>query len=234
MRLAIQGILLFLFIPLVLFLYLRQPMGPAVSIVAGVAIMLGHRFVAAPWMARHSTERCLWCGRAVARTGDTAEPFTRVKMAGAAPGGSSVSRAEVRRSPFTVFSGGRPRPMMACSAPHRDASGRFLTFIERRRLPIAIGIFLPLLLLLAGTLAFAAGRPFLAPAWNTWQFKTIVALTVVVTSLASQAISRVSEPLRSPFPLHNFFLLGIRNTLWVFRVVGAWWLIAGCIQLMER
>jgi hypothetical protein len=40
--------------------------------------------------------------------------------------------------------------------------------------------------------------------------------------------------LRSPFPLHNLFLLGIRNTLWVFRLVGAWWLVAGVLQVWRR
>ena len=25
---------------------------------------------------------------------------------------------------------------------------------------------------------------------------------------------------------HNLFLIGIRNTLWVFRIVGGWWLLA--------
>jgi hypothetical protein len=39
--------------------------------------------------------------------------------------------------------------------------------------------------------------------------------------------------LACPFPLHNFFLLGIRNTLWVFRLVGAWWLVDGCMSLIR-
>src|SRR5512142_16286 len=62
MRLTIHGALLFLFIPLVLFLYVRQPFGPAASVLVGLVLMFGPRFLAAPWMARHSTERCLWCG----------------------------------------------------------------------------------------------------------------------------------------------------------------------------
>ncbi len=199
-----QGIGLFLFIPLVLFLYLRQPLGPAPSIVVGVAIMFGHRFVAAPWMERHATGRCLWCGRV---------------------GGMGYV--------FDVVSAGRHRKAAACCQRHRDAVARFLTFIARWRVPIAIGIFVPLLVLLVGTLAFAAGHPFVPPTWNTWQFKTIVAFTVVVTSLAYRAVGLPVESLRSPFPVHNLFLLGIRNTLWVFRLVGAWWIAAGMIQLLD-
>jgi hypothetical protein len=26
------------------------------------------------------------------------------------------------------------------------------------------------------------------------------------------------------FPVHNFYLLGIRAILWIFRLVGAWWI----------
>jgi len=32
---------------------------------------------------------------------------------------------------------------------------------------------------------------------------------------------------RAAFPLHNFTLLGVRNLLWVLRLVGAWWIVAG-------
>jgi hypothetical protein len=204
-RLALHGLLLFLFIPAVLFLCLRQPFGPGISIVLGLVIMFGHRFVAAPWMRRHATERCLWCGRA-GRVDET----------------------------FAVVAGGQGIRVAACNPAHRDLAVRFLTFIARYRAPIAIGIFVPLLVLLVASLALGAGRPLFPQAWNTWQFKTIVALTVVLTSLAYHAIQRPVEPLRSPFPLHNLFLLGIRNTLWVFRLVGAWWLVAGAIQLLPE
>jgi hypothetical protein len=209
MRLIFSGAVLFAFIPLVLFLYLRQPLGPAVSILIGVVIMFGHRFVAAPWMARHSTERCLWCGKTL---------------------------REVTEGPgrvFRVSASGRDQPMAACSARHHEAAARFLTFVTRWRAPIAIGIFVPLLLLLVGSLAPAAGHPFISHEWNTWQFRTIVAVSVVVTSLVYRIANPV-EPLRSPFPLHNLFLLGIRNTLWVFRLVGAWWLVTGIWQLVRR
>ncbi len=36
-------------------------------------------------------------------------------------------------------------------------------------------------------------------------------------------------PARVPFPAHNFFLLGIRNLLWVFRLVGIWWIVRGVL-----
>ena len=33
------------------------------------------------------------------------------------------------------------------------------------------------------------------------------------------------------FPVHNLFLLGVRNTLWVFRLVGLWWLVSWILWL---
>jgi hypothetical protein len=58
-----------------------------------------------------------------------------------------------------------------------------------------------------------------------------VAFTVFFASLAYRTVRIPSDTLVFPFPLHNFFLLGIRNTLWVFRVVGLWWLADGAISL---
>jgi hypothetical protein len=213
MRLTIQGAFLFLFIPLVLFLYLRQPLGPGLSIALGVVVMFGHRLVAAPWMARHAAERCLWCGRHLQPEPMVAQDFSPA---------------------IHVMSAGREHRMTACSPGHRDLAARFLTFIARYRAPIAIGIFVPLVVLLLSSLFLAAGRPLLPQTWNVWQFRTIVAFTVVVVSMAYRTVPRADEQLRSPFPLHNLFLLGIRNTLWVFRLVGAWWLVAGAIQLLRE
>jgi hypothetical protein len=211
MKLAIQGVLLFLFIPLVLFLYLRQPLGPAWSIAVGLAIMFGHRFLAAPWMARHGRMRCLWCGRAL----NTRPPAKPGKV-------------------FHVLSGGGEVSVAACGPVHLGGTTRFLTFVARYRAPIAAGIFIPLVVLLGASLALAVGHPVLPREWTAWQFKTIVAFTVVFTSFAYLSMPYSAGTLRSPFPLHNLFLLGIGNTLWVFRLVGAWWLVAGVLQLVRR
>jgi hypothetical protein len=208
--LTFQGLLLFLFIPLVLFLFLRQPLGPGWSVALGLAIMFGHRFVAQPWMAKFADVRCLWCGR--------------------------VGAAEA----VPVVTGGRAWQMQACSEAHAASIRRFLAFVFRFRLPIALGIFAPLAWLVGASLAAAAGHVLLPHATTALLFRVVVAATVVVASLspllpesrgrghtaaATPALAASYEPARCPFPLHNLFLLGIANTLWVFRVVGAWWLI---------
>jgi hypothetical protein len=201
---VVQGLILFAFIPLVLILFLRQPIGAGPSLIVGTVIMLGHRFLAAPWMDRHATERCLWCGRAVT-------------------GGEMM----------TIAAGGRSWTLAVCGSAHRSLTGRFLTFVTNAHAPIAIGIFVPLALLLVGSLAAAAGRPLLALEWNAWQFRVVVAFTVCSVSFAYLTVRIPSEKLACPFPLHNFFLLGIRNTLWIFRVVGVWWLADGVVRLVR-
>jgi len=202
-RLAWQGALLFAFIPLVLVLYLRQPFGPSLSLGLGVAVMSGHRFIAGPWMTRHASERCLWCGR-----------------------GGSLLETEIE-----VKASGRTWRLRACDGEHHDRIGRFLTFVAKYSLAIAAGIFVPLLVLLAGTLMIAVGHPVIPNELNRLQFRLIVAITVVGTSLGYLRVRRREAPLSCPFPIHNLFLLGIGKTLWVFRAVWVWWLVVSGIEL---
>ncbi len=156
MALALQGAALFAFIPLVLFLFLRLPLGPGPSLAAGMVLMLGHRFVAAPWAARHAGERCLWCGKS--------------------PAGPAARRLEIR-------SGKRTWPLAACGEDHARSAARFVTFAARWRGPLMLGIFAPLFVLLAATSAEALGRPIMAAGWAALQFRMIVAATVVGASL---------------------------------------------------
>ena len=202
---TLQGLLLFAFIPLVLFLYLSQPLGPVISIVVGVVLMVGHRFLAAPWMARHATHRCLWCAGAAATD-----------------------------QQFVVTSEKRAWTVAACGPAHRALAGRFLSFLETARHLVFVGIFIPLLILIVGTLLVAGGLKAFSPEAVTLQFKTTVAFTVLAVSLAYFSVRRPAESIRCPLPLYNFFLLGIRNTLWVFRIVGAWWLVSGILALLAQ
>jgi hypothetical protein len=204
-RLVLQGIGLFAFIPIVLWLYLGRPLGPGLSAVLGLAVMFGHRFAASPWMARHALARCLWCAREA--------PLPE--------------RLEIR-------AGGRTWILAACGAEHGARSGRFLTLVWRARAAVGAGIFVPLVLLLAGSFAEAAGRPFIPHAANATIFRMVVALTVAGASVAYLAVREAERPLRCPFPLHNLFLLGIGRTLWVFRIVGAWWLASGASAAARR
>jgi hypothetical protein len=193
---VLQGIAFFAFVPLVLWLFLAQPPGPGWSLALGLAIIAGHRAAAAPWAARHARERCLWCGRTAHLAGDVT----------------------VANGPDTVT-------FAACGASHERLARQFLGFVRRRRVAIGLGIFVPLAVLLTGTLLRALGFTALPPDANALQFRVIVAATVILVSFLFRSAPPSPSP-QSAFPVHNFFLLGIRNTLWVFRIVGAWWLLA--------
>jgi hypothetical protein len=200
LTLVLQGAALFAFVPLVLWLFLAQPLGPGWSLALGVAIIAGHRAVAAPWAVRHAMGRCIWCGRPG-------------QQAGVVP----------------VASGPRTTAFAVCSGAHERLARQFFGFLRRFRVPIGIGIFGPLALLLAGTLLSALGAVSPPHDANAMQFRVIVAATVVLVSLTYRGSVPAEHP-RSPFPVHNLFLLGIRNTLWVFRIVGGWWLLAAALR----
>jgi hypothetical protein len=202
-RLQATGVLLFLFIPLVLFLFVRHPEPVGLSLAAGVVLMVGHRFLARPYMERAQAAKCLWCNRSLPEGSETLELLTAA-------------------GPLTA----------RCCPGHRTPAARFFAFADAWRLALRIGIFLPLLLLL-GSLALTgvAGRPVPLPA-ITALFQLVVGLTVNVAALGP-FLGKPGERPAVPFPVHNFFLLGVRNLLWIFRLVGIWWIVRGLLYFFR-
>jgi hypothetical protein len=196
------GVLLFLFIPLVLFLFVRHPAPVGMSLGAGVGLIVVHRFLARPYMERVVAVKCLWCNRVPPR-----EPVDLELRAG---GGRTVAAR--------------------CCAAHRAPAAKFFSFLHLWRWPLRLGIFLPLLFLLAALGASAAGQPAPVPFATDW-FRLVVGVTVNVAALGYLA-AREHAPLEVPFPVHNFFLLGVRNLLWIFRVVGLWWIWQGISSML--
>ncbi len=206
-RLQAAGVLLFLFIPIVLYLFVRHPAPIALSLVVGVLLMACHRFLARPYMDRAVPYKCLWCNRVLPPALD---------------GSTRTLDLEV---------GGKLVPARCCAA-HREPAARFFRCLHLARLPLRIGIFVPLLLLLAALTAAAAGHP--RPlAVSTALFQLLVGATVSAAAwgyrLVRPPAAAVAIPV--PFPAHNFFLLGVRLLLWIFRLVGAWWIYRGLEQL---
>ncbi|HEV8579623.1 MAG TPA: hypothetical protein VGX68_11145 [Thermoanaerobaculia bacterium] len=192
-----MGVLLFLFIPVVLFLFVRHPRPVGASLAAGVVLMLGHRFLARPYMRRALPVKCVWCNRTL----------------GAGPSETLPLRS------------GAGELQARCCAGHRQPAAKFFTFLQAWRWPLRLGIFVPLLFLLTALAASAAGQPAPVPLATAW-FQLVVGVTVNLAAFGYLAAGEQS-PLSVPFPVHNFFLIGIRNLLWVFRVVGLWWLWLG-------
>jgi hypothetical protein len=191
------GVLLFLFIPVVLFLFVRHPEPVGVSLAAGVLLMMGHRFLARPYMERVLPVKCVWCNRVPPAAAEALELRT---------GGGRIVNAR-------------------CCAVHRQPAEKFFSFLHAWRWPLRLGIFVPLLILLITLAADAAGRAVPINAATNW-FKIIIGVTVNVAAFGYLAF-RERVPLSVPFPVHNFFLLGIRNLLWIFRLVGIWWIWQG-------
>jgi hypothetical protein len=203
----LTGLLLFLCIPLVLFLFVRHPEPVGASLVAGLALIAGHRFLARTYMARVLPIKCIWCNRLLPAMLD-----------------GSTRTLDLR-------AGDEVRAVRCC-AGHFAPASRFFAFLHAGRWPLRAGIFLPLLALLAAlaAAAFGWGRPL--PVATAW-FLLVVGVTVNVAAsgylLLPAGGSRASIPV--PFPLHNFFLLGVRSLLWIFRLVGLWWIYQGASSL---
>ncbi len=197
------GLLLFLFIPLVLFLFVRHPEPIGASLAVGITVIIGHRRVARPWSARVRRAKCLWCNR----------------MLGP---GSPAADLEL--------AAGTDRLAARCCAEHRAPAARFFTWLDRAKAPLRIGIFVPLLALLAALAAAALGHGSTLPT-TTALFQLIVGLTVNLGAWGYLG-QKERSPLCVPFPVHNFFLLGVRNVLWVLRIVGIWWIWTGARGLI--
>ena len=46
-------------------------------------------------------------------------------------------------------------------------------------------------------------------------------------------VRQLDDPLRIAVPAHNFFLLGVHNLLWIFRIVGLLWVVRGSVALFS-
>ena len=199
-----EGVALFLFIPLVLFLYVSRPEPMLVSLVAGLVLMFGHRLIARPYMQKVAPRLCLWTHRRLDAGHGEALETASIEL---------HARAGVQEA--------------RCLAKHAQDVARFFTWIHKVRVVIAIGIFIPLALMLIAALVAATGRSMMSLDLATAIFQLSVGITVNVASLGYLTVRQVDEPLRVPVPAHNFFLLGIRTLLWIFRIVGVLWIARG-------
>jgi hypothetical protein len=199
------GLLLFLPVPIVLGLLTRQPLGPAASLVVGLVVMATHRLYARPFALSRATRRCLWCG---GEAGDG--PLLEIEE----PGGRTAWRA--------------------CSGSHAERLARTLGWAARRSRAIAAGILGSLAALFALSLASGLGTPAGLRAEDAVEvFRAGVALTVLPLGWLSTSRGSPSAG-RMPFPVHLQALLGTAFVLWLFRLVGLWWLAAAVLYAARR
>jgi hypothetical protein len=191
------GALLFLFIPLVLVLFLRMPLGQPASILTGLVLMIAHPRFARPFMWRHLAERCFWCGRDLAAPGIPA-PFR---------------------------SGQRTVAAETCSRTHAARVTAFGRTMAAGRLAAFALIAIPVVVYLANALLTIVGWGFLPLDTARTMFKVPIALAVVTASFAWPLGFRLARDPTIDFPAHNLSLLGVGWTLQIFRIVGLWWLV---------
>ena len=213
----LAGVLLFLPVPVVLWLFTRQPLGPWVSLGTGVLLVLTHRLYARPFALARADRRCLWCGGPVGEgpAVDVDEPLGRTSW-------------------------------RAC-APHARVLTRTLGWAAGRSRRLAFGILGTVTLFLCGAVSAALGRPaWLEPADPVAFFRLGIALTVLPFGWLApgsqpahpRGLAPGSQPAgptrRLPFPVHIQALLGTLWVVWLFRLVGLWWLVAALLHLSRR
>ena len=199
----LAGALLFLPVPAVLWLFTRQPLGVGASLALGIALMLTHRLYARPFALARAHRRCLWCG-------------------GAAGDGPPLAIAE----PFGST------PWRACAPPHASRVAGLLSWAAARPLFLRIGILGTLAVFLIAAWPAAAGwlGP-IQPADLVAFFRLGIALTVLPLSTLGARVGPPPETLSAPFPVHIQALIGTRWVLWLFRIVGAAWLVLGAFHV---
>lgn len=205
------GVLLFLPVPLVLFLFTRAPVGILASLVIGILLMLTHRRYARPWAVARGRARCLWCGADVA------------------PGSAAADQLEAA-DPLG------PATWRACRDPHARAVGAALGWAARHGARLQVGILGTLGVFLAWAVALALGRAGPLTFEDAVAFFRLgIAATVLPLGwLAARAEPAGGGPFRSPFPLHVPALVGLRTVLWLFRLVGLAWLVQASLHVLER
>jgi len=207
MLLRLQGLVLFLVLPLAIHLQLAQPIEPLAALLIGTGLLLIQPISAAPFVRRNLWRRCVWSGAEIA------------------PG-----------CEYRVLSGGGEWVFRTAGSAQRDQAARFFTFGQRFAWPLRIVFYGPLayfvvmeVLRLSG---FDGGT---SAAVNRLVFQGGIGAASLVVFATHGRIEPVPhharEAVRFPFPVQSVALLGVSWTLLTFAAVGAWWLASAIIRL---
>ena len=207
----VVGVLLFLPVPLVLYLFTRAPLGILPSLGIGILLMLSHRFYARPWALARAQLRCMWCGAGIVATSPSVS-----ELAIDDPRGRASWRA--------------------CGDAHALAIRAVIGWAAGRQALLKIGILGPLAVFLVwGTISALRGPIPSAFDDAVAFFRLGIALTVLPLGwLAPRAAPEPAETLRAPFPLHAPALIGLRSTLWLFSLMGLVWLVQASVHVLRR
>ncbi len=207
MRARALGVLLFLPVPLVLWLFTQMPLGPLPSLGLGILLVATHRLYARPFALARAGRHCLWCGA------------------------QAVQGPELLVEEPLVVTRWR-----ACSALHAGGLGRVFGFAASYATFLRIGILGTLLLFLLVALGSGLGWLWSGAATDAVAvFRLGVAVSVLPLGWLSAALGVASVgPCKAPFPLHIQALIGTAAVLRLFRLVGLAWLALGVIHIARR
>jgi hypothetical protein len=204
----LAGVLLFLPVPLVLFLFTRAPLGILPSLGVGVLLVLTHRLYARRWALSNASTRCLWCGADISP--DAASTLALVVE-------DPLGRASWR----------------ACDEAHARSERAVLAWSQRHGLFLKVGILGTLVVFLAWALAAGLGwlnREAFGDAVTFFRLAIAVSVLTLATLAPRALLDGRADVVRSPFPVHLSALIGLGFVLWLFRLVGLLWLVQGILQ----
>ncbi len=203
--LRIQGIGLFIFIPIVLVLYLVYPLGVLPSILLGMGLMFGHRFIARPWMMKNINKRDIWTGNLLEKT----------------------------EHKFQLIEGKEELLFYASTEKNRTEAVKFFNFLRKYRFIAGPAILGTVFWYLVSVLLAEASESlrYLSMDHMVLIFKMVIAVTVILVSILYKTAD-TQTPVKAVFPVHNLFLLGISWTLWIFRLVGIYWVVKGLLEII--
>jgi len=206
----LQGLLLFLFVPIAFWLLLAQPGDVRVSVAAGAVILATLRFLAAPFEAKTRSIRCIWSGAEIA------------------PGCG-----------YRVHRGGSEETYNSYNDGMRDRAAKLFTFAQKFAWPLRILLIGPIAWYVGAELAGASGVEGIpAHEINVAVLQGGLALFGLVTAIGHLFVEAIPhharDAVRFPFGIHNVYLLGIRATLCIMFAVSVWWAVEAARFLAQR
>jgi hypothetical protein len=166
--------------------------------------MFGHRFIARPFMLKNLGKRDFWSGA----------PLTNMDNS------------------FILLEGPKKLKASCNTEKSLDNALRFFSFIHKFRALIGPAILGTLFWYLISALLaeISISLKYCERETLVIVFKSVIAVTVVLISFLYKLAPK-TEKANAVFPSHNLFLLGITWTLWLFRIVGIWWIIQTILVL---
>lgn len=208
--LRLQALLLYLVVPLAFWLLLAEPGDARIAVVAGALLLIGLRFVAAPFIEKTHGVRCIWTGAEIA------------------PGCG-----------YRVITNGREWTFNSYLDALRDRAAKLFTFAQKFAWPLRIAYIGPIAYYVAAELARTSGIGA-APSHgtNALVLKGALAVAALATFVGFRFVTptphHAKDAVRFPFGIHNVALLGMRWTLAVLLIVGLWWTVDVARALAAR